>query len=110
MPSSVRLDPLTIELRAMSEGSVKATVLDIAKRYGWRVFHLTHDPRGRNTAKGSGYPDLTLARNGDVLWIECKRETENMGDMQLAWAMDLPGVAIIRPRDIVNGTLEEMLR
>lgn len=104
-----RVTPEDHELRAMSESTLKAAVLGIAYQNGWIAFHLTHDPRGRNTAKGSGYPDLTLARDGEALWIELKRETEELEPAQRVWMVALPAMHVVRPSDLVNGRIVELL-
>lgn len=107
-PAAVNADEW--DLRNTSEATLKAAVLELAYREGWLVFHLTNDTRSRNTSKGKGYPDLTLARERQVLWIELKRETEVQSKEQLAWMLSLPHVHVVRPSDLAAGRVHELLR
>lgn len=105
--------------RVMSESALKEQVLAIARANGWKVFHLTHDRRGRSTAKGSGYPDLTCAKVVGfprVVFIELKRETEDLDPDQVEWAAALGGSStgsydpvrwyVIRPSDLRAGRVD----
>ena len=79
----------------MTENELKHAVLAIAKRNGWLVYHVPMATvRG---SQGRGYPDLTLARGGRVLWIELKQETGKLTMEQLRWAAALGQWYLIRP-------------
>jgi hypothetical protein len=101
MKPPVRLDP------PMSEAELKKLVLKCAYEHGWAVYHVTHSPvRG---SQGIGYPDLTLARDGEVLWLELKREGGSLTLQQAAWIAILPAAHVIRPEHWRNGRVGELL-
>ena len=52
----------------MTENELKSIVLRYAYDNGWSVYHVPQATM-RNGG-GKGYPDLTLARDGEALWIE----------------------------------------
>lgn len=88
---------------SMTEAELKRAVVDLALRLGWRV-HETPQAKPRRPVKGqsSGYPDLTLARNGKVLWLELKQETGRTFVEQAQWGAHLPPDRwyVIRPSDL----------
>ena len=89
----------------MTENELKRAVLAIAKDRGWLVYHVTQSKvRG---SQGKGYPDLTLARNGTVLWLELKQESGVLSTEQAAWGRNLPSWAVVRPSDLER--VERML-
>jgi len=85
----------------VTENELKHAVLAIAKRNGWLVYHVPMATvRG---SQGRGYPDLTLARSGTVLWFELKQAHGKLTAEQQAWADSLGVVAphfVIRPDDL----------
>ena len=94
---------------AMTENELKQAVLELARRGGWAVYHV---PQARiRNGGGAGYPDLTLARDGEVVWIELKQERTQPTVQQLAWAAAL-GRAwhLLRPSDLESGRAAELLR
>lgn len=120
---------LTVEQRTdrdMSESRLKEEVLRIARSRGWRVFHLTHDPRGRSTAKGNGYPDLTCVRwnaetqKAHVVFVELKRQNEQLDEEQQSWMVALGGPAtssrdqvshyVVRPQTLREGYVERIFK
>lgn len=91
----------------MTENELKQVVLALAKRYGWQVFHMTQSTiRG---SQGRGYPDLTLARDGEVQWMELKQEDGKLTLDQAGWQLALPRCEVIRPSDLARGRVEELL-
>lgn len=100
----------------MTENELKREVTQLAYRNGWAVYHLPQaKPRrpvrtqGQSTAVG--YPDLTLARDGEVLWLELKQQAESPSTAQLAWAQALGrSWHLIRPSDLASGRVGELLR
>ena len=94
----VRAAPLT-------ERAFQARVLDLAKLYGWMVFH-PYSSR-RSTA---GFPDLVLARHGQVLFVELKTDTGQLSVAQRQWRDALPDARCWRPRDWRDGTIARHLR
>ncbi len=91
----------------MTETELKGNILKMAYEQGWLVYHVTHSPqRGR---QGIGYPDLTLARDGEVLWLELKAQNGVLDPMQLYWQRELPQYEVIRPSDLARGRVDELL-
>lgn len=65
---------------------------------GWRVQHVervTMSGRGgrvvRKTPGTKGYPDITAARRGQILFLELKSETGQVEPEQVAWLNELCG-------------------
>lgn len=90
--------------RDLSEDAWKAWVIATAKWHGWMVQHV----RPARTAKGwrtpiegdKGAPDLLLARDGDVLLRELKRNGEYPRPEQREWLRHLGDYGEVwRPRD-----------
>jgi hypothetical protein len=81
-----RLTPEQREDRAMSEAALKAAVVAAATMAGWKVFTVSNAWRSKNVMKGTGYPDLTCARQGKVVFIELKRQAEQLEPKQVEWA------------------------
>ena len=91
----------------MTETQLKTEVLRMAYAQGWAIYHVTHSPqRGR---QGVGYPDLTLARDKEVLWLELKQEKAHLSVEQQFWFEALPHAYVIKPSDIENGWLQALL-
>ena len=91
----------------MSEAELKRLVVGYARLHGWAVYHVPMTTM-RNGG-GSGYPDLTLARDGEVLWMELKTETGVLSKLQGQWIEALPFAHIIRPSQWNNGRVAELL-
>src|SRR5690349_10643155 len=89
----------------VSEDVFKDAVLRQALALGWRRFHPlpARNSRGRHATwqQGeTGYPDLTLARRGVVLYRELKSETGVLSKEQKAWGVELGDLwGVWRPRD-----------
>lgn len=90
----------------MTENELKAVVLKRAYAQGWLVYHVPQSTM--HNGGGRGYPDLTLARDGEVLWIELKQESGKLTSDQAAWMLALPAYHVVRPSD-VDGRLVELL-
>jgi hypothetical protein len=82
----------------VTENELKRIILPIARESGWLVYHVPQAPM-RNGG-GKGYPDLTLARYGEVLWLELKQEHEGPTQEQMLWQRHLPSARIVRPSDL----------
>jgi hypothetical protein len=105
--------------REMSEAALKRLVIDAAHEAGWLVHHHTNSWKSRNSQSGDlGYPDLTMARRGRVIFAELKRETEQPEEAQVRWAdaiMDggfiVPYIQfrVWRPSDWRHGYIREEL-
>lgn len=92
---------------SMTENDLKHRVLELAYRNGWAVYHVPQATM-RNGG-GAGYPDLTLARDGEVLWIELKQERGSLTPQQASWVAILPAAHVIRPSDWWSGRVGELL-
>lgn len=96
-------------LRSITEAAWQSTVLDIARRNGWRTYH---PPKAGVRANGSvrattpGYPDLTIVRGPRLIFAELKRETGNTTEAQDGWLIDLTHagaeVYVWRPRNLAE--------
>jgi len=97
----------------MTEGQLLDTVLELAKFHGWMVTHFrpAFTERGWRTPLSGhkGFPDLVLARRGDVLIVELKTEKGKVTKEQQRWA-DAIGTQyrLWRPSDL--DALKEELR
>jgi hypothetical protein len=95
------------DLRAMTENQLKHSVLDIARSRGWKVYHV---PQSRIPSSGdAGFPDLVLARVGELRFVELKREQANLSPEQMDWMHHLPGVIVLRPSDLDSGRVLQVL-
>src|SRR5439155_26623880 len=75
---------------AQSESMFLDSVVALARLRGWMLYH----PRPARRADGSwrtamightGYPDLTLVRDGRLLFVELKAEAGRVRDDQRIW-------------------------
>lgn len=94
----------------MTESELRAEVVKLAHYHGWRVFSLPMAKTRRPVKDATGYPDLTLARDRRVVWLELKQEDGNLSVQQMAWLRELPAMHVIRPSDLWNRQLEYILR
>ena len=92
---------------ALSERDLKTLVLKAAQQFGWIVYHVPMATM-RNGG-GSGYPDLTLARDGEVQWMELKTQVGGLTAQQDYWSKVLPRCHVIRPSDWYSGRVAELL-
>lgn len=94
----------------MTESELKAKVVELAHLRGWKVFSLPMVKNIRPVKSAVGYPDLTLARNQQVLWLELKQSDGVLSLEQLDWLRNLPWCHVIRPLDWEDGTVQRLLR
>ena len=93
----------------MTESELRKIVVDHAIANGWLVFSLPIAKTRRPVKNAVGYPDLTLARHGRVLWFELKGETGIVSHAQDEWFRELGEACyLIRPGDMA--TVEYLLR
>ena len=76
--------------RPVSESDFQQTVIQLAKLNGWRVAHFRPAMNRRGVwatqMQGDpGFPDLVLAREGVVIFVELKRERAKLTAEQQAW-------------------------
>jgi hypothetical protein len=91
----------------MTENELKHIVLRFARLRGWTVYHVPQATM--HNGGGRGYPDLTCARDGRVIWLELKSDEGRQTAEQYGWQMALPAYHVIRPKD-VDDLLPELLR
>lgn len=93
---------------SLSEAALRAEVVKRAHAAGWKVFSLPMNRTVRPVKDAVGYPDLTLARHGEVRFLELKTDAGMLTDEQWAWHDALPFCWIIRPGDL-EGRLRGVL-
>ena len=95
----------------MTEAELKTYVKKVARMNGWAI-HDSAMVKAFRPVKGesTGYPDLTLARDKEVIWFELKTEDGMQSSEQRFWQTILPAYHLIRPRDLDTGILAELLR
>ena len=84
----------------MTEAELKRKVVAMAHDAGWLVFSLPMIKNTRPVVGADGYPDLTLARLGRVVFIELKKEDGVLSPAQMRWLRELPNMLVIRPNDL----------
>ncbi len=89
-----------------SERDFQNVVVRAARERGWLVHHCA-TPRG----SGVGFPDLVLALNGTVLFVELKSARGRPSPEQMRWTSHLGANAFIwYPEDWHSGRIEQTLR
>jgi hypothetical protein len=80
-----------------SEQHFQTQVEQLAKFYGWRVFHAPDNrpsgKTGRVQRVTPGFPDLVLLRPPELIFAELKTATGKVSDDQEAWLQDLAAVS-----------------
>jgi Holliday junction resolvase len=64
----------------LSEKELQQRIIDRARALGWLVYHTYNS---RHSA--AGFPDLVLARDGRVLFVEVKSEKGRLTKAQKEW-------------------------
>ena len=83
---------------ADTEAKLSKIVCDIAHDLGWMVYRQPIAKGVRPVKDAVGYPDLTLARNHNVLWIELKVAGNGMSPEQMEWMRHLGPVVLVTDR------------
>lgn len=95
--------------RSMSERDLQEQVRQIALANGWCFFHPW-----RSDHSTAGYPDCHCLRGDRQVVIELKREGKDPMPAQRNWleAFGDAGaeVYVLRPSDLLDGTIEAILR
>ena len=104
----------------MTERELTAAVIEAARLLGWKVAHFRpgRTTRGWRTpveGDGTGFPDLVLARQGQLLFAELKAKGGRLRPEQAAWIEVLgrtgaAGVHVWRPEDWESGAVVGVLR
>jgi hypothetical protein len=96
---------------AQTEAQFQTAVIEFARLSGWRVYH-THDSRHSEP----GFPDLTMVRNGCLIFAELKADKGRLSPAQREWLADLetvagwPAVEVYTWRPSQWSEIEEALR
>lgn len=98
----------------MTEAQLQKAVIDAAHMFGWLVHHVkpARTPDGKyltRIAGDAGFPDLVLARDGEVFFVELKSAIGRIRPEQKRWAEHLD-VIVWRPVDWTDGTITDWLR
>ena len=115
------VDASTVIARSMSEKALSDHIVNLARMLGWLVHR---DPTWRATGTDAGYPDLTLAKDGQVIFVELKAEGGRMSVAQHEWARHIDGAYhgsaaaypgrpwyyVWLPRHWLSGVIERVLR
>ena len=102
--------------KAMSEDDLLTCCIDLARLLGWRVHHcrpaMSRSGKWATHIQGDpGFPDLVLAKEGRVLFVELKSQRGKTTDDQESWLFDLDEQAgVWRPSDWLDGTIDDILR
>lgn len=106
-----------------TEAQLQSAVIDAAHTFGWLVHHVkpARTPDGQfltRIAGDAGFPDLVLARGGEVLFVELKSAVGKLRAAQEVWrdALMPPETdathdyLVWRPSDWSDGTIIGALR
>ena len=92
LPGAGNVDPNEAFRRRVALAQARqweAAVQGLALFYGWRVYH-THDSR----RSAPGFPDLTLVRGPELLFVELKSGSGRLSRAQKEWLEALRVVAV----------------
>lgn len=97
----------------LTEAQFTETVVELAKFHGWMVSHFrpAWTERGwRTPLQGhAGFPDLVLARGGEVLIVELKTVKGKTTKQQIKWGEEIGNqYRLWRPTDMDE--IKETLR
>ena len=98
-------------MNLITERELQATIIEIFEAVGRQVFHVgdsRKEVRNGDTytlvgdAQTAGYPDLTIAGGGEVIWAELKSSRGKLEPEQVEWLDALPPhrAYIWQPRDL----------
>ena len=105
---------MSLNALAMSERQLEDAVIRLATMLGW----LCHAERPAMKADGTwstpikgrrGFPDLTLARDGVVLFRELKSDKGRLRPDQKVWLDALPDADVWTPQNWIAGDIDREL-
>jgi hypothetical protein len=98
------------------ESELQGQVIAMAEDRGWLVKPSSQGSkqggrpqRAMRNKTANGFPDLTMAKNGNVLFLECKMDRGDMSPAQLRWSAHVPNHYVIRPADLADGRMQRIL-
>jgi hypothetical protein len=104
----------------VTEAELLEAVVELAHLRGWRVAHFrpARTEKGWRTAvsaDGKGFPDLVLARTGEILFVELKSAKGRVSREQQEWLVRLDigrstFAGVWRPVDWTAGVIDGALR
>lgn len=97
----------------MSEEQLLKAVIEEARWRKWKVHHCrparTQSGRWATPIQGhAGFPDLVLARDNRILFVELKSARGGLSSAQREWAHHLP-LQVWRPADWTTGRISREL-
>lgn len=104
----------------MSEAQLQAAIIELAQVLSWRVAHFrpAQTQTGRwvtpVAADGAGFPDLCMARAGQLVFAEIKSARGTLSPAQVEWACELQRTPaahhVWKPEAWLSGEIEAVLR
>lgn len=85
---------MTALTKAMTEDELLQAITEAATYLGWRWHHVRRSDKAIQQGH-SGFPDLVLARNGRVLFLELKRQGQFARPDQAAWIEAVNGPTLL---------------
>ena len=69
----------------MSEAEFQKWITAFARENGWRIFHVNNSTKRLMRGTSAGFPDLTLIRGDDLMFLEVKAEGGKLSAAQEEW-------------------------
>ena len=93
----------------MLESELQSGVRGKAKAHGWLFYHTYNARRSE-----PGFPDCVMVRHGRIVFAELKQQKKSPTPSQIIW-LDALGEStcetyVWRPMDLLDGTIENILR
>ncbi len=88
----MKAKPKAFLIREIREKEFQQMIVDLARYTGWRYFHAWNSMHS-----AAGWPDLALAKDGRLLFIEVKSARGKVSPAQQEWLAALrlvPGVEV----------------
>lgn len=94
----------------MTEAQLKSLCMGLGVQNGWAV-HATAQAKPRRPVRkiSGGFPDLTFARDKELVFMEIKDEHGYPTAEQWGWGAALPAWYVVRPSDWESGRVAEIL-
>lgn len=92
----------------VTENELKTAVCRLARENGWSIHHNAQ-ARNIHRSGDNGFPDLEVARDGQVIWMELKDADGILSPEQYRWSLILPAFHTIRPSHWEDGTVHRLL-
>jgi hypothetical protein len=95
----------------VTEADFQKVVIDLAHIFGWKVAHFrpAKTSKGWRTpvaADGAGFPDLVMARGGDLIAVELKVGKNRTTRQQDDWLDRFPRAFVWKPEDLETDIIE----